>query len=100
MRERVNDDVDREIKKMIRAKEIGKEDSEAVRTILTWLRCGRAEARKISTKYVKNLMDNGFANKDGYLICNEDDDQSIWFLMAVAGAQGYIEQHNEGDLNV
>lgn len=87
----IKKEIKKDLKQMIKDKDITDEDLEAVKTILTWIRLGRAEAMEINKKYVKNLTDNGFANKDGYLLVDEDN-FGLWLVLAISGAYGYIEQ--------
>lgn len=87
----IKKEIESDIKDMIKEKAIGKEDKEVAKTILTWIRLGKAEAKEVNKKYVKNLTANGFANKDGYLLKGKDDDEGIWFVLAIAGAYGYME---------
>jgi hypothetical protein len=89
--------IDKEIEKMIKENAIGEEDALEAKTLLTWLSKGRKEAEKISKISVKNLIENGFVSKDGKrLIANTDKKYaSIWFLLAIAGAKGFIKQSVE-----
>lgn len=83
--------IDDTIRDMIQDKTIGEGDVEAVRTILTWMSLGREKALEISEEYVHNLEENGFI-KGGMFVKGEEDDLATWFVLTIAGAQGYIAQ--------
>jgi hypothetical protein len=89
------DKIDKSIEKMIKDNDISKEDITVAKTILTWMEYGKKEASKISKIAVKNLIKNGFVDKTGEKLIGDSSDIGMWFLLAMSGARGYIEQVNK-----
>ncbi len=84
------------ISDMIDEKLITHKDIVEAMTILVWMDHGRKAAERISSRAVKNLEKNGFAEK-GKLIRSEEFNNAIdiWFLLAVLGAKGIVAQRAE-----
>ena len=84
--------IEKQIEKLIKDKVIGEDDKLETRTILVWCEKGEKEAQKISKKAVKNLKQNGFVKNGKLLMGASKGEVDVWFLLAVAGAKGYIKQ--------
>ncbi len=83
--------IDKQINKLIKDNVIGEDDKLETKTILVWLEKGEKAAEKISKKTVKNLKQNGFVKK-GKLVMDDSGGEGLWFILAIAGAKGYIKQ--------
>lgn len=83
--------IDRIIKQCIKDNLFEENDIMEARVILTWLFEGKESAGKISSRAVENLEKYGFA-KDDKLLSGADDEMTLWFCLAMAGAKGYVTQ--------
>jgi hypothetical protein len=83
------------INKLIRDNIISKSDVVEAKVLLVWLYKGKKEALKIDKVAVENLIENGFTTKDGNYLLVDKSHPTLWFLLAILGAKGYVKQVSE-----